>query len=550
MSVTVIGHIRIVSIDSRFPQDRPRESLPGASETTMGVDVRDTCSRIQRGPERLIRMVEVSRRSVLIGGLAALGVGVLGACSPDRPQRPESSPLPGPPLQASPKPGQKVVEASLTARPVAVDLGAGIIANTWAYGDEVPGRVVRATAGDFLRVNVDNQLPAPTTVHWHGIRLRNEADGVPDVTQQAIAPGNRFVYAFTAPDAGTHFFHPHVGAQLDRGLYAPIIIDDPADAGDYDAEWIVVLDDWTDGVGKSPDQILADFQAESGPLKSGMGGMDHSSMPGMNHGNSSLGDAGDVAYPHYLINGRVPEAPTEFRCRPGQRVRVRLINAASDTVFKVALADHTMTVTHSDGHRVNDKQTGALYVAMGERYDVTITAGDGVFPLVAAAEGKSGQALAFLRTASGQAPPSTIRPRELEGPVLLGADDLAAAESARLPDRDPDTTLKVTLNGQMSPYAWGINGKKYGQDTPLTVRPGQRLRMQITNSTMMVHPMHIHGHTWSLPDRSGLRKDTVLIRPMGGVNVDLDADNPGAWALHCHNIYHMETGMMTTLRYA
>ena len=92
-------------------------------------------------------------------------------------------------------------------------------------------------------------------------------------------------------------------------------------------------------------------------------------------------------------------------------------------------------------------------------------------------------------------------------------------------------------------------GKKHGEDNPLTVGKGQRLRMQITNETMMLHPMHIHGHTWSLPGSAGLRKDTVLIKPMGSVEVDLDADNPGTWALHCHNIYHAEAGMMIGLLY-
>ncbi|GAA3024097.1 multicopper oxidase family protein [Gordonia defluvii] len=495
-------------------------------------------------------MTPVTRRTALFGGLAALGVGALAACGDNTASTPggASRPLQGPPLQATPQPGQKVVETTLTARESTVDLG-GITARTWAYDDALPGKVIRANAGDFLRVALDNRLPADTSIHWHGIRLRNQADGVPGVTQDPIRPGGRFVYEFTAPDAGTHFFHPHVGAQLDRALYAPIIIDDPNEPGAYDAEWIVVLDDWTDGVGKNPDQILADFQAKTGPIKPGMdmGGMDHSSMPGMS--SSRLGDAGDVVYPHYLINGRIPAAPTEFRAKPGQRIRLRIINAGSDTVFRVALGGHTLRVTHTDGHRVQDKQARALFVAMGERYDVTVTVGDGVFPLVAAAEGKNGQALAVLRTGSGAAPAPDVRPAELDGPVLLGATELAAADSARLPDREPDSTIKVALNGQMDPYAWGINGKKHGEDNPLTVGKGQRLRMQITNETMMLHPMHIHGHTWSLPGSAGLRKDTVLIKPMGSVEVDLDADNPGTWALHCHNIYHMEMGMMTTLKY-
>ena len=101
----------------------------------------------------------------------------------------------------------------------------------------------------------------------------------------------------------------------------------------------------------------------------------------------------------------------------------------------------------------------------------------------------------------------------------------------------------------MQPYAWGINGRAFGNDEPLEVTSGERVRLSIMNMTMMAHPMHIHGHTWALPGSDGLRKDTVLIRPMETVEADLQADNPGTWMLHCHNIYHAELGMMTTLRY-
>ncbi len=468
---------------------------------------------------------------------------------------------------STPRPGQTVVSATVTPQLADVDLG-GVTAHTWAYDGVVPGKVLRARAGDFVQVTVNNTLPAATTIHWHGVHLRNPADGVPGVTQAPIAPGARYGYAFTAQNPGTHFFHPHVGAQLDRGLYAPLIIDDPTEAGDYDAEWIVVLDDWTDGVGKNPDDILAEFQAQNGPVTDmnamsggpsmggGMGSMPGmpgmSSMPGMGSGpsmDSGLGDAGDVAYPYFVLNGRISSAPTVFAARSGQRIRIRLINAAADTVFRVALGGHTMRVTHSDGYRVQDKDTQALWIAMGERYDVMVTAADGVFPLVAVPEGKKGQAMALLRSGAGGAPPAPVRPSELDTQPLAGATDLVAADSAKLPGHKPDATVPVHLNGQMSPYGWGINGKKYGQDTPLSVATGQRLRMTISNMTSMLHPMHIHGHTWSLPDSGGLRKDTVMVKPMQTITADLQANNPGAWALHCHNIYHSEVGMMTTLRY-
>lgn len=426
-----------------------------------------------------------------------------------------------------------------------LDLG-GPTASTWAYSDQLGGELLRARAGDLLRVKVDNQLPGSTSVHWHGVRLRNGADGVPGVTQQPIEPGASYTYEFVAPDPGTYFFHPHSGVQIDRGLYAPLIIEDPREPGGYDAEWIVVLDDWTDGVGKSPDDILAGFKAQKGTIQPGM---NHGNMGGMSHGSmgSPLGDAGDVDYPHYLINGRIPAAPTTFTGKPGQKVRLRIINAGADTIFRVGLGGHVLTVTHTDGYPVVPTQARSLFVAMGERYDVVVTLGDGVFPLVARPEGKNGTAWALVRTASGSAPAPGIVVSELDNP--LASTQLSAAEVAKLPTRQLDTTLDVQLNGQMQPYAWGLNGKTFGEDTPLQVKAGQRVRMRMTNQTMMTHPMHIHGHTWGLPANGGLRKDTVLVLPMQTVEADLEADNPGVWMLHCHNIYHAELGMMTSLRY-
>jgi FtsP/CotA-like multicopper oxidase with cupredoxin domain len=132
-------------------------------------------------------------------------------------------------------------------------------------------------------------------------------------------------------------------------------------------------------------------------------------------------------------------------------------------------------------------------------------------------------------------------------PLLLTA--LMPADAARLPDQQPDQVEQVTLNGQMQPYAWGMNGTVFGADTPIRTTNGARVRLQMTNMTMMAHPMHIHGHTWSLPQNGGLRKDTVLVLPMQTVTADLQADNPGKWAYHCHNIYHAEIGMMTSLQY-
>jgi multicopper oxidase len=452
--------------------------------------------------------------------------------------------------------GAARVTATLTPHPVTLDLG-GPHVQTWGYTDAAPGPLIRARAGDLIHAEVVNQLPAATSVHWHGIALRNDMDGVPGLTQPPIPAGGRHSYEFTAPDPGTYFYHPHSGVQLDRGLYGVLIVDDPAEPGGYDTEWILVLDDWVDGTGRSPDQILASLQSMSGGMSGDMGGMHHGNggmdMGGMSMGGMEamtsplLGGAGDIAYPHYLANGRIPAAPVTLTGKPGQRARIRIVNAASDTAFRIALGGHRLTVTHTDGFPVTPTTTDALLLAMGERADVTVDLTDGVFPLVAAAEGKTGQALALVRTGAGTPPAADVRPAELDRQVLL-TGTLQATEAVRLVARDPDRTHRLELGGTMMPYRWTINGATFEHAEPLLVRHGERVRLQFVNRTTMFHPMHLHGHTFALPN-GGARKDTVIVTPNQTVTVDLDATNPGQWMTHCHNIYHAETGMMINLAY-
>ncbi|MEZ5117505.1 MAG: multicopper oxidase family protein [Candidatus Nanopelagicales bacterium] len=454
------------------------------------------------------------------------------------------------------RPSSGTVRAlSLRARPVEVDLG-GRVVPTWAYGDTVPGAPLRCTAGDRVRVNFANDLPVATSVHWHGLAIRNDMDGVPGVTTPETPAGGTFDFDFVVPDPGTHWLHPHHGLQLDRGLYAPFVVDDPAEPGAYDAEWLVVLDDWTDGVGPSPEQILADLRAGSGGGMGmggmgmdGMGGMAGSGSEGM-HGGGMHGGAGDVDYPLYLVNGRVPADPDVLSARPGDRVRLRVVNASADTVFVVALDRHRLTVTHSDGYPVAPQAADAVVVGMGERYDAVVTLSDGAFVLAAEPVGKFGSARALVRTGSGAVPPESYRPAELDGDVL-SADRLRAADGAALEPREPDSVQDVVLSGGMRDYVWTINGRTYAETVPLTVESGQAARLRIRNMSMMPHPLHVHGHTFQLGPAGGRgpRKDTVLVPAMGGIDVDLVADNPGRWMVHCHNGYHVEVGMMTRLDY-
>lgn len=440
--------------------------------------------------------------------------------------------------------GARVHDIELVAAAHTLDL-AGLAAPTWAYNGAVPAAEVRVRAGDVLRARFTNHLPDPTTVHWHGIALRNDMDGAAGVTQEAVAPGATFTYEFTVPDPGTYWFHPHVGLQLDQGLYAPLIVEDPAEPGRYDREVVLVLDDWTGGLGASPEQNLEDLRAGRGPhAQHAAGGGPRSEL--------LAGPGGDVTYPLYLVNGRQPRDPFVFDARPGERLRLRLVNAASDTPFRVALGGHSLTVTHTDGFPVDPTDADAVLIGMSERYDVVVTvAAAGTFPLVAVAEAKANQALAYLRVGADALPSQAPdRIPELDGRVV-GAPDLRAAESVVLPAGRPDRTHRVALGGGEEGYRWTINGESAGEAEPLDVRAGEKVRLVFDNRTTMFHPMHLHGHTFQVvePVAGGPRKDSLIVLPNERMAVDFVADNPGQWVLHCHNVYHMEGGMETVVSY-
>ena len=509
------------------------------------------------------------RRAVLRSGLAAAALAAAGAvtgCSSGRKQALAAPAAPAPrhgligpdsPEVAAAERARRAADGTVLAgvAPEAghVDLGGPVVA-TWSYGGQIPGPEIRVRKGQVVQALLANRLPAETTVHWHGVAIRNDMDGVPGMTQAPVAAGREFSYRFAVAAPGTYWYHPHVGVQLDRGLYGPLIVEDPDEPARYEHDWTVVLDDWIDGTGYTPDQVLA-------ALRGGMGGMGMAMSPAsgpspvMSGARSALlgGDAGDVRYPYYLINGRVSGAPRTFTARPGQRARIRFINAAADTTFRVALGGHQLTVTHTDGYPVLPAQADALLIGMAERYDVIVTLGDGVFPLTALAEGKNATALCLVRTAAGTPPPAGIRPAELGG-ALASYAGLRAAPEARLAARRPDVTFRLRLTGGMARYDWGINGQSFDMARPGALRflvsQGQRARVIFANTTAMYHPMHIHGHTFGLGP-AGPRKDTVIVRPGQQVACDLDADNPGQWMTHCHNLYHApeSSGMMATLGY-
>lgn len=479
----------------------------------------------------------IDRRNFLV--LSAVGsiAGISAACSSQTSDR-------SPPNAA--RESGKGLDLTVTPAETEIDLG-GVKVRTWAYDGQVPGKEIRLRKGETLRARVNNTLPADTSVHWHGVRVPNPMDGVPPLTQQPIAPGQGFTYEFTAPDAGTYWFHSHIGPQLDRGLYAPLIIEDPGEQANYDEELVLVLDDWIDGTGTNADQVFENLK-RTGMPKMGPMGPNAGVTP-----TTPLGeDGGDVTYPYYVINGRVNKDPMVADYPAGQRIRLRIINAGSDTAFRVGVPGTPMTVTHTDGFPVVARQTDSVILGMGERVDAIITVNSSL-PVIAAAERKDGYAQLTMRV-NGAASSVNVDQflATLRNGVTLDTATLAPAPEVALPQRNPDQTVDLRLGGPLQPYTWTINGQVYDPAKEgISIKPRQRVQIRYINESKMFHPMHLHGHTFQVmrAGQPGPRKDTVLVPPLATVDTVFDTDNPGKWIDHCHNTYHLEGGMAVYFAY-
>ncbi|OBG85456.1 copper oxidase [Mycobacterium sp. E136] len=482
-----------------------------------------------RGRGATLRSV-IDRRGFLVLS-AGVAAGVVGACS----------------SRSNPAPADRGAGFDITFTPaeVDVDLG-GVAVRTWAYADGVPGPEIRIRKGERMRAQLNNKLSAPTTIHWHGLAIPNPMDGVPVLTQPAVPAGESFTYDFVVPDAGTYWYHSHEGTQLDRGLYGPLIIEDPADGADYDDELVIVLDDWVDGTGRTPDQVLADLN------RAGMAPMPNVPDAGITSATPLGDDGGDVTYPYYLVNGRVTADSQVVDYHAGQRIRLRIINAGSDTAFQVGVPGHPLRVIATDGFPVEPRQVDSVILGMGERADAIVTL-QASAPVVAAAYRKDGYARLNMRVDKKAGPAGiedyvvTLRRRP-----PLDTATLAAAPEVNLPAGAPQQVIDMRLAGPVDGYTWTINGRRY--DPPrdgYAVTRDQRVRIRYVNESKMFHPMHLHGHTFQVMGPGGplARKDTVLVAPLRTVEIDFDTDNPGRWITHCHNTYHLEAGMATFIEY-
>ncbi|WP_227513073.1 multicopper oxidase family protein [Tritonibacter mobilis] len=400
----------------------------------------------------------------------------------------------------------------------------------WCYNGKVPGPEIRIRQGDRLQVEVTNDLAEETTVHWHGIRLPNAMDGVPHLTRAPIAPGDRFVYEFDAVDAGTFWYHPHQRSfeQVGRGLYGPLIIEE-ANPPWVDRDVIWVLDDWR--------------LAEDASISDDFGNA---------HDLSHAGRLGNTV----TINGRVPET---FEVVSGERIRLRLINAANARIFALDFGDHTPRIIALDGQSVtpHNPSDGLVVLGPAMRVDVILDCNgepSARSQLVDRAyRGNDFRVLDFTyaETALREATP--------DWPIALPASPIAE------PDLSSAHRHEVTFTGGMMGMMhdgrgiWFVNGKAaqgHVLDPFLTLKRDASHILEMTNATAFDHPIHLHGHSFRVISRNGAPtphrewQDTVLMAPRERVEIAFVADNLGDWMFHCHILEHQAAGMMGVIRVA
>jgi FtsP/CotA-like multicopper oxidase with cupredoxin domain len=412
--------------------------------------------------------------------------------------------------------------------------------------DGKPGLTL-APGGRFA-VSLANDAKVPTLIHWHGQLPPWMQDGFPWPQTPPIGPGAVQEYDF-APIPGTFWMHSHEGMQEQSLMVAPLIVHSAADRRDDRQEIVLMLHDFSF---RSPEDLLAGLTKKT---SAGQG----MAMGGAHAGHMAMGggmavDLNDIDYDAFLANDRTLADPEVIRVNSSGRIRLRVINGASSSQYWINLGALPGTVVAVDGHDVQPVTVRRVPLAMAQRVDILLDLTEqGAFPILAEVEGKRARTGIIIPTPGAAVPRLAATAESDAPPVDLSLERVLRAASP-LAARQVDVVHHVDLSGSMSPYAWSMNKEYWPQVTPLMVAPGQRVAIEMLNQTMMAHPMHLHGHAFQVvalngSPVTGAVRDTVLVPPMSSVRIAFDAANPGRWALHCHNLYHMMTGMMTEVRY-
>lgn len=416
-----------------------------------------------------------------------------------------------------------VFETNLTARVENIEILPGTTTPIWSYDGILPGPMIRLTAGDHLLVHFRNELPEPTTIHWHGLRIPVEMDGTPEHSQDEVLPGGSFSYEFVVPDAGLYWYHPHVAsaAQVGFGLYGAMVVDEPDEPKDLGDEVVFVLSDIAvkdDGSLESPDS-----GGEFGTL---------------------FGREGNIL----LVNGR--RNPT-LEARAGLRQRWRIVNASKSRYYQLALAGHKFLRIGGDGGRTaKPVESEMLVLTPGERADVLIElhGAPGTTVPVRWVPYDRGYGTTFNRPEE-----ELFQVRFAKAPVA-SPPPLPSLERTIVPIDAKFATnvmLELTKNDQNGKLAMGINGLPSWDAPPLPAMIGETQMFVVKNTFDFAHPFHLHGFFFQALDESGTPKEPIEWKDTIDVPVNETRrlvvkydERPGMWMFHCHILDHADAGMM------
>ncbi len=471
----------------------------------------------------------------------------------------------------------------------------------------IPGPTLRWREGDTVTIRVTNRLAEDTSIHWHGILLPFQMDGVPGISFKGIPPGETFTYRFKVAQTGTYWYHSHSGMQEQTGMYGAIVIE--AAGGETiraDRDYVIQLSDWTD---EDPMRVMHKLKMQSDyynfnqptavdflrdAARDGLRAAidDREMWQQMRMNPTDLADISAYTYT-YLMNGTTPAGNWTGLFRPGEKVRLRFINSGAMTFFDVRIPGLKMTVVQADGQDVEPVTVDEIRIGVAETYDVIVTPREGAYTIFAQSMDRTGYARGTLAMRAGMAAtvPALDKPEPLDMSDMMG--DMSEAVRVRharteygpgtdmrvdtprinlddpgvglrdngrrvltyadlhtiggpIDPRGPEREIELHLTGNMERYTWSIDGVAFGSSTPVHFRYGERLRVILHNDTMMTHPMHLHGMWSELESSDGrfqARKHTINVQPAQRVSFLVSADALGRWAWHCHLLMHMDAGM-------
>lgn len=429
--------------------------------------------------------------------------------------------------------------------------------------------------GEVFDARVVNQTNKPMSMHWHGVVLPNDQDGVPGVTQASpIEPGAYQDYRYRLVQNGTYWMHTHYGFGEQKQLSAPMIILDPKDPYPDAKSVTMFLTDYTSksfaeiekklkaGITPTPTPLFSD---QTKPMKSSLdtsmsmpnhiAEAKHSMVSGMVMGGGP--DLNDVNFEVLLTNYKTLEHPDIIAVELGQQVRLRIIDAAVGSNFHINLGKLQGGVIATDGHSIHPPVIGSQFsIAIAQRLDIIVTIPTDAkesFPILAQVEGTSYQTGLILAVPGAPAINLSQKAKMAVGAIQADQDKLFHAKNP-LPVRAPTNKVQVSLDGSMKDYKWSMNNQTWPNVTPIMVKNGDRLEITLKNNTQMGHPMHLHEYFQVMSINgekfaNGPMRDTVYVPANGEAVIALDTLNPGNWMFHCHILYHMANGMMTVMQY-